>query len=112
MRKKIVKDTLRRMITKWDYSSFGSVVKGSGIVDFKVLFTKACVLFFHIASILTAPVSVFIIIKIGRWAEVSNLKSWVKTMRRDRGFFHQHHYIEIKRHIKEHEKSYYLTLNW
>lgn len=112
MKINIVKQTARRMLISWDYSNLGSVRKYGLTFDLSAAIVKFVVFVFHVLCIATLPFSVFAVIYIGRMSEISNLKSWVKTMRRDKGFFHQHHYIEIKHHIKEHKDSYHLFLNW
>ena len=112
MRIKIVKQAAWKMLTNWDYSKLDSVRKYDLTFDIKALIVKMVVFSVHVLCVVTLPLSVFAVIKVGRMAEISSLKSWVKTMRRDRRFFREHHYIEIKQYIKEHEKAYHLTLHW
>jgi len=112
MKKQIITSTARRILTDWSLSHLDDIVKGGGVIDFSAMLVKLCCLVIHIFIIATLPASVFVVIYLSRVAEIEHLKSWVETIRKDRGFFFEHHYIEIKRHMLEHKEVYHLTLNW
>lgn len=108
----ILISTAKRILTNWDYSNLDDVFTGDGVVDFKAMIVKIVVVCVHLVIVATLPLSTPIVVYVGRVVEIRDLKSWVSTMRNDRGFFSQHHYVEIKRHIDQHKDSYHLTLNW
>ena len=112
MKLKHVANTAKKIITCWDYSHLDSAFRGDGVIDFKALIVKLVIFAFHLLCIATLPISAPIVVYIARIVEIRHLQSWVRTMRNDRGFFNQHHYIEIKRHIDQHKEAYHLTMNW
>ncbi|CAH9012640.1 hypothetical protein VP191E371_P0054 [Vibrio phage 191E37-1] len=102
----------KKILTCWDYSHLDRVLQGGGVVNFSAMLVKVVFLLVHVTCILTLPISAPIVVYIARLIEIRHLQSWVRTMRLDKGFFSQHYYIEIKRHISEHKSAYYLTMNW
>ena len=102
----------KKILTCWDYCNLDSVFRGGYVVDFGAMTVKLVVFLFHILCVFTLPISTVVVLYISRSVEIRNLKAWVRTMRKDRGFFNDHHYIEIKKHIEECKDSYSLTLNW
>lgn len=108
----ILARTANRILTDWDYSKLDDVFTGGGVVDFKAMMVKIVVVYFHLVIVATLPLSTPIVVYVSRVIEIRNLKSWVSIMRRDKDFFSQHYYIEIKRHIDQHKASYYLIFNW
>lgn len=85
--------------------------------DFKILsmhFKSFFILFFKIVGVLALriviicllPISVFILSKLDYYARISSLKSWVKTIKKDKSFFSNDLYSELKSIIKNNPEYY------
>ena len=108
-RYKLLKTMTLILLTDVDYNNNNNTSESYGIKKYTSLFTKFMI---RIFAICTLPISLFIWVHYGRYYEIKSLQLWVNHIRKDKEFFYDHYYIEIKHHIRMYEESYEILLTW
>ena len=106
-RVKLVKKMVLLLLNDWDTSEIKAKYYG-----IEMYITLSVRYVFQIIAIFTLPISALLLLYSRKYCEVKNLKSWVITMRTNKGFYTDHYYVELKSHMHSYEESYEAVLNW